>query len=84
MRLALGRRTVRAARPGRRSGHQPLQSADAKRCGGEERRDISDSVGVSYESHRLPGRCLRHYDYLPHVQPLGTAPNRADATFSTQ
>ncbi|MEU3251231.1 AbfB domain-containing protein [Streptomyces sp. NPDC006997] len=45
---------------------------------------LSDAVGVSYESHGLPRRHLHHYDYPPHVQPLGTATNRADATFSTQ
>ncbi|MGP3920274.1 family 43 glycosylhydrolase [Nonomuraea sp. 10N515B] len=44
----------------------------------------SDSAAVSFESVSAPGRYLRHYNYVLYVQPLSTATDRADATFSLE
>ncbi len=48
------------------------------------RAGLADSAGVSYESSNFPGRYIRHFDQLLQVQALGTATDRADATFYTQ
>ncbi|GGX85661.1 family 43 glycosylhydrolase [Streptomyces minutiscleroticus] len=48
------------------------------------RTGLADAAGVSYESSDHPGRYLRHYGHLLYVQALGTATDRADATFHTQ
>ena len=48
------------------------------------RAGLADSAGVSYESFNLPGRYIRHYNYLLYVQAVSTTTARADATFYTQ
>ncbi|WP_406413133.1 family 43 glycosylhydrolase [Streptomyces sp. NBC_01614] len=49
-----------------------------------KRAGLSDAAGVSYESYNYAGRYVRHYDHLLVVQALGTATDRADATFYAQ
>lgn len=42
------------------------------------------SAGFSFESSNYPGRYLRHYDSLLYVQPVNSALDRADATYSIE
>jgi hypothetical protein len=46
-----------------------------------QRRGLADSAGLSYEAYNFPGRYIRHYNHLLHVQALSTATDRADATY---
>ncbi|MEV4279174.1 family 43 glycosylhydrolase [Actinoplanes xinjiangensis] len=42
---------------------------------------LADSGWSSFQSYNLPDRYLRHSDYQLRIDPVGTATDRADATF---
>ncbi|WP_033437879.1 glycoside hydrolase family 43 protein [Saccharothrix sp. NRRL B-16314] len=42
---------------------------------------LANSAWTSFRSHNFPDRHLRHADYVLRIDPIGTAADRADATF---
>lgn len=42
---------------------------------------LADGSAASFQSYNFPDRYLRHYDYQLRLDPVGTATERADATF---
>jgi hypothetical protein len=42
---------------------------------------LADSGAVSFQSYNFTDRYLRHADYVLRIDPIGTATERADATF---
>ncbi|MFD0817632.1 glycoside hydrolase family 43 protein [Micromonospora zhanjiangensis] len=42
---------------------------------------LADPAAVSFQSYNFPDRYLRHYSYLLRIDPIGSAVDRADATF---
>jgi len=45
---------------------------------------LADSSKSSFQSYNFPTRYIRHYDYQLRIDPIGTAQERSDATFSIQ
>ncbi|MEO3746424.1 AbfB domain-containing protein [Plantactinospora sp. B5E13] len=42
---------------------------------------LADGSAASFQSYNFPDRYIRHYDYQLRLDPVGTATERADATF---
>lgn len=43
---------------------------------------LADSSSTSFRSYNYPTRYIRHSDYVLRIDPISTATDRADATFS--
>ncbi|GGW97096.1 hypothetical protein GCM10010383_28640 [Streptomyces lomondensis] len=43
---------------------------------------LADAAWTSFRSHNFPTRYIRHYSYALRIDPVSTATDRADATFS--